>query len=369
MHKIMPHRHPFCCVVPPYILERVSERAGRHPAEAAARTLTQDASLRVTRTVQSVAAQTAPKTADQKPGARVSARRAARPAVRINRTIYTTRNTQNLPGDVARTEASAASGDVAVDEAYDGLGSTFDFFSQIFERNSIDNNGLPLKASVHYGTDYGNAFWNGQQMVFGDGDGVIFNRFTGSLDIIGHELTHGVTMSEVHLLPIFQPGALGESVSDVFGSLIKQWTLNQDAQSADWLIGAELFTENVNGVALRSMKDPGNAYDDPVLGKDPQPRHMRDYVHTINDFGGVHINCSIPNLAFYLLATSLGGFAWERAGRIWYETVTDDRMWHHMTFARFAQLTLSNAVRLYGNGSEETEAVQDAWEQVGIVVD
>ena len=130
-----------------------------------------------------------------------------------------------------------------------------------------------------------------------------------------------------------------------------------------------MVTESVNGVALRSMKDPGTAYDDPVLGKDPQPRHMRDFVHTINDLGGVHINCSIPNHAFYLVATGLGGFAWERAGRIWYETVIDDRMWHHIAFARFAQLTLSNAVRLYGNGSLEAKAVEDAWDQVGVVVD
>jgi Zn-dependent metalloprotease len=286
----------------------------------------------------------------------------------IQRTIYTTGNTQTLPGTIVRSEGEPPTGDAATDEAYDGLGTTHQFYADVFARNSIDNNGMPLKASVHYGTDYDNAFWNGQQMVFGDGDGQTFNRFTVSVDIIGHELTHGVTGSQVTLAPFFQPGALNESISDVFGSMIKQHQLNQQAAAADWLIGAGLFTVNVNGVALRSMKDPGTAYDDPVLGKDPQPKHMRDFVHTLEDHGGVHINCGIPNHAFYLLATSLGGFSWDKAGPIWYASLTDSRMAHHMQFADFAQLTLSSAIQLYGSASPEQQAVRDAWDQVGIVV-
>src|SRR5204863_3629678 len=131
-----------------------------------------------------------------------------------------------------------------------------------------------------------NAFWNGQQMVFGDGDGVIFNRFTRSIDVIGHELTHGVTGSEVNLAYLRQSGALNESVSDVFGSLVKQYVLKQTVSEADWLVGSGLLTFPAQ--ALRSMKAPGTAYDNNLLGKDPQPADMTHYVHTAQDSGGVH---------------------------------------------------------------------------------
>ncbi len=202
-----------------------------------------------------------------------------------------------------RKEGAAASGDAAVDEAYDGLGATFDFYLEACQRNSIDDAGLPLDATVHFGKNYDNAFWNGSQMVFGDGDGKLFNRFTVALDVIGHELTHGVTEHEAALVYQGQPGALNESMSDVFGSLVKQYALKQDAAAADWLIGAGLLAKGVKGVALRSMKAPGTAYDDRVLGKDPQPAHMKDFVRTTDDNGGVHINSGIPNHAFYLAAT------------------------------------------------------------------
>jgi Zn-dependent metalloprotease len=225
---------------------------------------------------------------------------------------------------------------------------------------------MPLLATVHFDQEYNNAFWNGEQMVFGDGDGELFNRFTVSLDVIGHELTHGVTEDEAQLVYFFQPGALNESVSDVFGSLVKQYLLKQTAAQADWLIGAGLFTANVNGVALRSMKAPGTAYDDPVLGKDPQPAHMRDYVQTFGDNGGVHINSGIPNHAFYLAATKIGGYAWEKAGRIWYEALRDSRLRANSGFRRFAALTYVHAGQLFGTGSSEQRAVVEAWNQVGI---
>ena len=171
---------------------------------------------------------------------------------------------------------------------------------------------------MHYGRGYDNAFWDGTQMVFGDGDGTVFNRFTIAVDVIGHELTHGVTEHTAALVYQGQSGALNESISDVFGSLVKQQALGQDAAAADWLIGAGLFTAQVKGVALRSMKAPGTAYDDPQLGKDPQPATMADYVETTDDNGGVHLNSGIPNHAFYLAATAIGGHAWEvrRAGLV-----------------------------------------------------
>ncbi len=261
-----------------------------------------------------------------------------------------------------------STGDVAIDEAYDGLGHTFDFFWENFQRNSIDDEGLPLNATVHYGKKYNNAFWNGQRMVFGDGDGKLFNRFTISLDVIGHELGHGVTEDETGLAYIQQPGALNEHLSDVWGSLIKQWVLKQTADKADWLIGEGLLAAGVNGKALRSMKAPGTAFDDPVLGKDPQPDHMDKYVDTFADHGGVHINSGIPNRAFYLAATEIGGRAWEKTGRIWYETTRDPRVTEGTKFADFAAVTIDVAKRLPGIKTAEAKAVADAWAQVGVVV-
>jgi Zn-dependent metalloprotease len=205
-------------------------------------------------------------------------------------------------------------------------------------------------------------------MVFGDGDGVIFNRFTIALDIIGHELAHGVTEDESQLQYFNQSGALNESMSDVFGSLIKQFVNNQTASQADWLIGAGLLAPGVNGVALRSMKDPGSAFNDPLLGSDPQPKHMNDFVNTFNDNGGVHINSGIPNHAFFQVASKLGGFSWEKAGRIWYDTLRDPRVRPNTGFRRFARITHDIAGQLFSLTSPERTAVRDGWAAVGITV-
>ena len=148
---------------------------------------------------------------------------------------------------------------------------------------------------------------------------------------------------------------------------MKQKALDQTADKADWLIGEGLLAKGVNGVALRSMKAPGTAYDDPKLGKDPQPADMEGYVHTGQDNGGVHINSGIPNHAFYLVAVALGGHAWEKAGKIWYQTLTDKRLRNSANFAAFAQLTVDNASKLYGMGGAEQKAVQDAWAKVGVL--
>ena len=198
---------------------------------------------------------------------------------------------------MVRKEGEPATGDPAADEAYDGLGHTHRLYAEAFGRNSIDGNGLHLEATVHYGRLYDNAFWDGRQMVFGDGDGQVFQRFTKSLSVIGHELAHGVTQYSAGLVYRNQAGALNESMSDVFGALVEQHVRRQSAAEASWLIGEGLFTDQVQGTALRSLKAPGTAYDDDVLGKDPQPDSMDGYVHTSADNGGVHINSGIPNRA------------------------------------------------------------------------
>jgi Zn-dependent metalloprotease len=281
------------------------------------------------------------------------------------RTIYDAKNGTTLPGIIVREEGSQSAGDVAVDEAYDGAGITYDLFSEIYERNSIDDRGMRLDSTVHYSTNYANAFWNGNQMVYGDGDGELFNRFTLAVDVIAHELTHGITQFEANLAYRDQSGALNESFSDVFGSLVKQRMLNQQANEADWLIGEGLFTSSVNGVAIRSMKAPGTAYDDPVIGKDQQPAHMNDYKKLSYDNGGVHINSGIPNHAFYLVATEIGGYAWEVAGLIWY-IVLRDRLSSRANFQDAADMTYQVAGELYGLESIEAQAVQNGWNGVGI---
>ncbi|MBL0778877.1 M4 family metallopeptidase, partial [Streptomyces albidoflavus] len=281
------------------------------------------------------------------------------------RTIYDAETREELPGVKVRAEGSDPGGDASVNRAYAGLGATFELFLKSFGRDSIDGRGLPLNATVHYGKEYANAFWDGEQMVFGDGDGEVFLDFTLPVDVIGHELAHGVTQYTANLVYRGQPGALNESVSDVFGSLLKQYTLGQNAEDADWLIGADVLGPRVEGKALRSMKEPGTAYDDDVLGKDPQPGSMADYVETDQDNGGVHINSGIPNRAFYLVATALRGKAWERAGQIWYDVLTGGELSAQADFAAFAALTAKAAEERFGRG-EEREAVLKAWSEVGV---
>jgi Zn-dependent metalloprotease len=285
------------------------------------------------------------------------------------RMIYTANQKQKLPGTAVRNEGDPATGDPAVDEAYDYMGDCYDFFAEVFQRDSIDDEGMPLRGTVHFGEDYDNAFWDGQRMIYGDGDGEVFDRFTKSIDVIGHELTHGVTEHEAGLIYFGQPGALNESMSDVMGSLLKQYVNNQKATAADWIIGEGLLMPGINGVGIRSMKAPGTAYDDPLLGKDPQPAHMKKYVRGLDDNGGVHVNSGIPNHAFYRMATKLGGFAWQTVGPIWYRALQSPLLRRAANFQAFARLTVMTAQQLYpGLNSPEQQAVREGWSEVGISV-
>lgn len=285
------------------------------------------------------------------------------------RSVHDARHGSSLPGELERAEGDAAVSDESVNEAYDGLGATWRLLYEVYGRDSLDGRGLPLVATVHYERGYDNAFWNGEQMVFGDGDGEIFASFTDSVDVIGHELAHGLTQYTSGLIYLAQAGALNESISDVFGVLTTQYTAGQSADEADWLIGAQLFRPGVKGVALRSMKAPGTAYDDPRLGADPQPAHMRDYQDLSHDDsgdnGGVHINSGIPNHAFYLFANALGGKAWERAGQVWYDTIMQQRLPKDAQFATFAAATRTAAETRYGRG-DVVDALTAAWAGVGV---
>jgi Zn-dependent metalloprotease len=301
--------------------------------------------------------------------------RPSRPTGELRRTIYDAHQGMSTgagTGSPVRTEGQGPHPtDVAINEAYDYSGATYKFYEAVFGRRSVDNRGHRLDSTVHYREDpnegFDNAFWDGEQMIYGDGDQVIFGRFTKSLDVIAHELTHGVTQYTAGLEYHDQPGALNESMSDVFGSMVKQWSLNQTVDQADWLIGADLLMKP--GQALRSMKAPGTAYDNADLGKDPQPNRMSQYIELPNtrrgDNGGVHINSGIPNRAFYLACVNLqAAHSWEKAGRIWYTALTT-RLSAESDFRDAANATISVAQELFGK--PEADAVRSAWETVEVL--
>jgi Zn-dependent metalloprotease len=344
------HHHPLRCILPPNLLAALLRHENPDVRAAAAAALAADHRFRIAR-------------------AEASARRggrAAKPVTfariggTVQRTVYDQRHsTAQTPGTVARAEGQAPVADEAINQAYDGLGLTYDYYWTVFDRDSIDAQGLPLLGLVHYGQDYDNAFWDGAgHMFFGDGDGQILTQTTAGIDVIGHELTHGVTQHEANLVYSGQSGALNESLSDVFGIQVKQRALGQSVEESDWLIGADIVGPEL-APALRSMKAPGtaNAHDD-------QPADMDGYVAG----GDVHTNSGIPNRAFAVTATTLGGNAWDAAGPIWYATLTDPQLTPNATFAAFAALTLTHAGRTYGTGSAEEQAVLGGWEAVKVKV-
>ncbi len=378
-----------CSILPPYLLEHLANSSDPDIRRRAEATMASDRQMRVTREVRAerlggphggvvdrgvvqpgLLERVRPATGvGTRPGVTSPPGPEARHVLR--RAIHDARHGQKLPGRLVREEGEPEASDEAVNEAYAGLGATWALLDAIYDRDSLDDRGLELVASVHYGRDYDNAFWDGTQMVFGDGDGKIFNSFTDCLDVIGHELAHGLTQYTANLIYVGQSGALNESISDVFGSLVKQRERGQSAADADWLIGEGLFTSAIHGVALRSMKAPGTAYDDPQLGKDPQPADMDGYVELphddANDNGGVHTNSGIPNRAFYLTAVALGGNAWESAGRIWYDTLVRGQLAKDADFAEFARATVEAATRLYGADDPAAGHVDDAWRTVKVI--
>lgn len=236
-----------------------------------------------------------------------------------NRSIYNCKHQwQKRVDPVVRPEGGPASPDDDVNKAYDYIGITRDFFKNVLNRNSIDGLGMDLIGNVHYGVKYNNAFWDGDEMTFGDGDGEIFTSFAKSLDVVAHELAHGVTQFTADFPYKDQPGALHEHFSDVFGTAITQYHLKQDAHSADWLIGDEIMGPTLYGEALRSMKEPGTAYDNSLMGKDRQVAHMKDLYTGAADNGGVHWNSGIPNKAFSLTSMDIGT---DKAVLIWYHAL------------------------------------------------
>lgn len=324
-----------CGFVPPYLLRRLAELE----SDVALRTLATDDAIRAARAA----------------GPQAPTLLAEAPAW----TVHTADNTEELPGRPERSAGEPETGDAAVDEAATGLSGSLALLAEVFGRDSYDGRGAAVSATVHYGRDYVNAFWDGTQLVFGDGDGRVFERFTRPVDVLAHELAHAVTEHTAGLVYRDQPGALNESVSDVFASCLKQRLLDQEVGEADWLIGAELFLPGVGARGLRDMAAPGAAYDDPQLGRDPQVGHLDDYVETDDDNGGVHLNSGIPNRAFHLAATAIGGRSWEGAGPIWMAALTSGEVRSETGFVGFARATVAAA-------GDHAGLVRQAWLDVGV---
>jgi Zn-dependent metalloprotease len=273
-------------------------------------------------------------------------------------TVYDCKNTQSLPGSPVSNPGKSS--DATAKRAFDTTHAVVDFYQKCFGRNSVDDAGMTLMSSIHYGVRYDNAFWNGSQMTYGDGDGKVFTDFTKSDDVIGHELTHGVTQFTAGLAYADEPGALNESVSDVFGAIFHQWRRQQTVAQADWLIGAGVLGSvaiDKGYTCLRNLAKPGLRQ---CLS--PQPSNYRDYISG----GDPHENSGIPNHAFYLAATTIGGQAWEKAGKVWYAALTSDKAGPSTGFSQFAALTRAAARSLFPRDTDVYRAVDDAWTRVGI---
>jgi Zn-dependent metalloprotease len=344
----MSAHNPLHCILPPGVLHRLAQQGDDEVRAAALETLALDTRFRVAR------AEAAARRGGRGAGTVTFARIGGKP----QRTVYDQEHgTSQTPGRVARAEGQPESSDSAVNQAYDGLGATYSYYWDTFKRDSIDGQGMPLLGLVHYGSNYDNAFWdNAGHMFFGDGDGRMLTQTTAGIDVIGHELTHGVTQHEANLEYSGQSGALNESVSDVFGIQVKQMALGQTVEQSDWLIGADIVGPDLSP-ALRSMKEPGTANP-----HDDQPSDMDGYV----DGGDVHTNSGIPNRAFCVVATTLGGHSWDAAGPIWYAALTDPHLTSSASFAEFARLTLKHAQQAHGDQSAEADAVRAGWEAVKV---
>ncbi|MFC4096779.1 M4 family metallopeptidase [Euzebyella saccharophila] len=279
---------------------------------------------------------------------------------RGDRYIYDCKNTYQQRVELIIEEGGEFIKDETANEAYKTSGFVRDYFKNAFGLNSIDGNGLDIISNIHYGENYNNAYWDGDEMTYGDGDGKEFTDFASAIDVVAHELAHGVTQFLSNLEYQSQPGALNEHFSDVFGTVIKQKYLNQTVEEADWLIGDSVVTEEFPGVAIRSMKAPGTANE-----FDSQPDHMDNYYNGMADNQGVHINSGIPNKAFYLSCMELG---LDDCALIWFQTLK--ALWRTANFNDMLETILATAQNLTeeGNVSERSvEVLSKSFSAVGII--
>jgi Zn-dependent metalloprotease len=353
MHKHA-HQHRNCifCIIPPYIFEHMINSPDAAVRKLAGDVLQSGAAARAMRSTLATLPQMAA---------------IPSPAGKKHRLVYDLQHQgmNAAPGKLVLQEGGTMPKDPAVREAYRHAGTVYDYYSTIHQRNSLDGNGMSLISSVHLLKNHNNAYWTGEQMIYGDGDGQRFVRFTKSLDVVGHEFSHGVVTHTCNLVYQGEPGALNEHFADVFGVLVTQWKKNQTVTQASWTIGKDCLGPTVNATGLRTFKAEKAFENDPVMGTDIQPKHYSKKYTGASDYGGVHINSGIPNHAFYTTALELGGRSWVKAGRIWYHTL--GLLNQNSTFANMVTATRGAATSLYGSGSSEVKAVEKGWKAVGLL--
>lgn len=286
------------------------------------------------------------------------------PSPQVKRTIYDAEEKTRLPGKVVREEGGEATKDEIEGRAYDFSGNTWDFFKKIFGRNSIDNKGFPIHSTIHYGKNYPNAFWDNRGIVFGDGDKKIFMDFV-LLDIVGHEISHGLTSRTANLEYYSEPGSINEHFSDVFGMAIKQWVLGENNKTSSWIVGEGIFNPSIKGLGIRSMKSPGEAYNDPdTIGRDKQPAHYKDKYTGPEDQQGVHWNSGILNKIFYEYCINTGANSFDGPAKIWYNVLTK-KLHRKSNFHDFVNATQEVIIQSYGTG-DEYKSFKEAAASVGL---
>lgn len=274
---------------------------------------------------------------------------------------YNAKNRTSLPGTLLYSTDNIfdSSTDFAMVDAHYYAAKTYDYYYNKFGRNSFDGSGGIIKSTAHYGNNYQNAFWNGYQMVYGDGDGSTFIPFSGGLDVVAHELTHAVTDTEDDLVYQNESGAISEALSDIFGTLVEYY----NNQNPDWLMGEDIYTPSITGDALRSMADP-------TLYGDPDNYSSR---YTGNsDNGGVHTNSGIINKAAYLIANggthygvAVNGIGNYKLGSIFYRAIVY-YITSNETFGNLRDHAVQAATDLYGATSAEVQTVNSAFDAVGV---
>jgi Zn-dependent metalloprotease len=263
-----------------------------------------------------------------------------------------------VPG--TQIASPGASTDLSAKRTFNETTAVVSFYQTIFGRNSLDNAGMTLLSSIHFSVNYNNAGWTGTQMKYGDGDGNIFIDFTKSNDVIGHELAHGVTQFTSGFAYINESGGLNESMSDVFGSMFRQWRGNQTVSTADWLIGKEIMGPGSISRGFTCLRDMAKPAASHCLA--PQPTKFSQY----HDGMDPHESSGIPNLAFYKAATAIGGKSWEKAGKIWYQALNGFAPSPNMKMKVFADRTRTLAGTLFPADPSIKTAVHKAWKAVGL---
>ena len=273
-------------------------------------------------------------------------------------TVYDCKHTQTLPGMPIPNPKKAS--DPTPKRTFVQTTKVAQFYKKVFKRNSVDNAGMTLMSSVHYGVNFNNAMWNGSQMVYGDGDSKIFVDFTKGNDVIGHELTHGVTQHTLQLGYSGDAGGLNESLSDCFGSMFRQWSANQTVNKADWLIGHDILGPQAKAKGLTCLRIMANPADKSCLA--PQPTKYSQITPGMDP----HYSSGPPNLAFCVAARVAGGKSWETVGQVWYAVMTGSGSIPNMTMKDFANRTRQMAGQLFKGNATVIGAVDKGWKTIGI---